>query len=116
MRKKYVLRSGEIESDPEAWILAIYFTPSKKDSERGVLTIGGPKRFVDAMDEVLKEFFGVEEGIEDEKVDGRLGVGERKRLVYDARLASRAFRRGVKDMIHEGIHVSRVANIGRLIR
>lgn len=117
MRDKYVLRSGEVGADPYAWVLAIYFTRSEENSKKGVLTIGGPKRFFENMDEVLKRFFDCDEGTEEERAEERQRDKQRKRLVYDVgSFRFKVFRRGVRQMIHAGIHVVRVRATGRLLR
>ena len=118
MREKYILRAGEVGADPEAWILGIYFTPGMgKGKKRGRLTIGGPKRFRDEMDEVLASFFEVAGGTKDDRAEERQKGIERKRLVIDIEpLSLHTYRYGVRRMSQAGINVARVDSTGRLLR
>ena len=117
MREKYILRVGEVGSDPDAWVIGIYFTRSEAKGKKGTLSIGGPGRFRDRMDEVLRDFFGIEDGLEDDVVEERQKDRERKRLVFDVEpLTFRAFRHGVRDMVRVGISAVHVRSTGRLMR
>jgi hypothetical protein len=116
MRDKYVLRSGKVGEDPDAWVLAIYFTRLKENPKEGIITIGGPKRFAESMDEVLMRHFDLQ-GTEDEMVTQRQQDKKRKRIVYDVGpIPFEVFRKGVRYMIRTGISVVRVRAMGRLLR
>lgn len=116
MRDKYILRSGQIGEDPDAWVLAIYFTRLKKNPKEGTITIGGPTRFAEEIDAVLMRYFDLH-GTEDENVVQRQEDRRRKRVVYDVGPVSfDTFRRGVRHMMRTGISVVRVRSMGRLLR
>ncbi len=131
MREKYILRAGVVGVEPDAWILGIYYTPSPSKGKRstagwrvtnarrsrGVLTIGGPKGFSAEVDEVLTRFFGIEKGLEDDRVDERQKGLKRKRFVYDVKpISLHAFRFGVQRIRETGITATRVTSTGRLMR
>lgn len=129
MREKYILRAGHVGADPDAWILGIYYTPSPSKAKkagwrvvgarrsRGVLTIGGPQTFAEEVDDVLSTFFGVEKGLEDDRVEERQKGMKRKRRVFDVKpISLHAFRFGVRKMREAGINVARVSSTGRLMR
>ncbi len=133
MREKYILRAGQVGADADAWILGIYYTPFSSKlkrvqgtlgkvrrfvrSKRGTLTIGGPKGFAEEVDEILSTFFGVEKGLEDDRVYERQKDTKRKRHVFDVKpISLHAFRFGVRRMRETGINVTRVNSTGRLMR
>ena len=129
MREKYILRAGVVGVEPDAWILGIYYTPSPSKRRRagwrvtsarrarGVLTIGGPKGFSEEVDEVLSRFFGVEKGLEDDRVQERQKDLKQKRFVCDVKqIPLSVFRFGVRRMREMSITATRVTSTGRLMR
>jgi hypothetical protein len=117
MREKYILRMGAT-GESEAWVLGVYFTPRRRGSRVGTLTVGGPKVFVDEVNEVLT-FFDFLDGIESKGVEERQAFrkGMRKRRVFDAEGVPRwMFRRGVRRIEASGVTVTKVKSLGRLLR
>jgi hypothetical protein len=109
MRRKYILRASDTDNE-YAWVIGVYF-------DRGTMTIGGPRAFVDAVDRVLEEYFGIDSGIEGHGVVARDEDMKRKRLVFDVHpVTLRAFLRGIRRMSRRGIAASKVRNMGRLLR
>lgn len=117
MRPKYILRSGEVGIEPEAWILGIYFTQNKKNRNRGALTIGGPAKFRDNISEVLASYFAITDGIEDKRAKERSEGLERRRVVFDVGPMTFVwFLRGIRRLRASGVNAVRVRSTGRLMR